>query len=251
MTKNPWFIGKQNFVDLITLLCIPYAGGNASLYRNWQEQLGPRVNVQAVQLPGRATRISDPPHTNISVLVEEISNEMDKILNGRFAVFGHSMGALIAFELARFRRSRSLSQPENLILSGCPSPRCRELSARATHTLEDNDFIEKLREYNGTPPDVLAHAEMMKIMLPTIRADFELVHNYNPLKQPPLDIPITLLAGRSDSLSKEKILPWQEETMHPTKLHMLDGDHFFINDSFSEVMKIVRDELFGRDMPAY
>jgi len=160
-----------------------------------------------------------------------------------FAFFGHSLGALTAFDVARYQQQHQMTMPRKLIVSGCDAPQFRS-PVRNLHELDGEAFIEALAQYNGTPPELLAHKELMSLVAPAIRADFFMAANYEYSTGPRLSIPVTVLAGRDDhDLNLDKIASWQLETSGPCDLHWFDGDHFFLNTSRDDVLALISGNL--------
>src|SRR5437763_15337105 len=173
IARTPWLVSrKPNPRARVRLFCFPYAGGGDSVFRAWQKGLSEAIEVCPVQLPGRGARISEPPFTELSPLVRAAAQALAPHLDKPFAFFGHSMGALICFELARHLRKDGGPQPVHLFVSG----RCGPQTPREPFAgdLPDSEFQEMLRRYNGTPEEVLENRELMELLLPAVRADFAL-----------------------------------------------------------------------------
>jgi medium-chain acyl-[acyl-carrier-protein] hydrolase len=160
-----------------------------------------------------------------------------------FAFFGHSLGALIAFELARYCRLHGLRSPVHLLCSGCEAPQHRSPS-RQYHELDEDGLIDVLKEYRGTPAEALENRELMAVVLPVIRADFELSEKYCYAVSRPLDVPITVLAGKlDDQLAPEQLQGWQKETSKMCRIIWFEGDHFFLNSDQRGVVDCIESEL--------
>ncbi|AUH50743.1 thioesterase [Chromobacterium sp. ATCC 53434] len=227
----------------LRLYCFPYAGGHAGIYTPWQGKLHPDVEICAVQLPGRGARFRDPGFKSLPPLIEELARELP--LDGAvpFAFFGHSMGSLIAFELARRLQTLGRPLPRRLFVSGCDAPQHRQ-APRGLHQLDDAGFIEALRDYQGTPAEILANRELMELLLPSLRDDFQLVESYRYHPGAPLTMPTTVLAGRDDRQRlPEQTEGWQRETTGPSRVHWFDGGHFFIASAREAVLARVNAEL--------
>lgn len=251
MTANPygrWFAPTRPRPDApLRLVCLPYAGGGALIYRTWPDVLPPEVEVVPVQLPGREWRLREPPLDRIDDVVGALLEQWDALGERPFALFGHSMGALIAFELARALRRAGRAGPEHLIVSGHSAPQHADRSDRALRGASDEVFIERLRSLSGTPPEILENRELMELVLPALRADFELCAAYTCAPEPPLDCPITALAGLDDrSVAPERMEGWREQTTGAFSLRMLPGGHFFLNETPDLVLRAVLHALFGR-----
>jgi medium-chain acyl-[acyl-carrier-protein] hydrolase len=209
------------------------------------------VEVCPVQLPGRETRFREPAFTELAPLVEALAGSLRPYLDRPFAFFGHSMGALLAFELARRLQRDHGPQPVRLVVSGCGAPQTRT-SHTAIHALPAAEFREELRRLNGTPAAVLDNDELMDLVLPTLRADFSLCETYAHAAGPPLACPITALGGLGDdTVSRQELDAWREQTTGPFRLRMLPGDHFFLNSARPLLLQALIQDLFeARSGPA-
>lgn len=213
----------------LRLFCLPYAGGSARIYRSWARHLPPFVEVCPVQLPGRDSRIAEPPLSDLSGLVRASGRGLRPYFDRPFAFYGHSMGAVLAFELAHHLREEYGLQPEHLFASGRAAPQ-RGRRERSIYDLPADELLEELRELKGTPPEVLAHPELMSLMLPLLRADFALCDTYAYAERPPLACHITALGGLRDTqVPREHLEAWRELTTGPFSLRMFPGDHFFLH----------------------
>jgi medium-chain acyl-[acyl-carrier-protein] hydrolase len=245
-TKNPWvFMNALDPQARLYLFCFPYAGGTAQTFNSWQAAFPPSTGIQVcpVQYPGRGNRIREPAFTDCRLLVEAFLPHMIPLLDKPFALFGHSMGAIVAFEVARaLRRERGL-QPAHLFVSGRRAPQVppRELP---TYNLPDDEFTEELRRLNGTPPEVLEHAELMQLMLKIIRADFALTETYVYTHEPPLTCPISIFGGLDDAdVLPADLAAWCEHTTGGCSLRTFAGDHFFIQAAEATLLRTMREEL--------
>ncbi len=242
---NPWFpnVRSDSRVQL-RLFCFPYAGGGTNIYRSWAAKLPPQVDVCPAQLPGRGHRIREDGYTNVPALTKALAEGIRPLLNQPFAFFGHSMGAILAFELTRELRRTTNSQPVHLFASGRVAPQVPRLTP-ITYNLPEAEFIERVREMNGTPKEVLEHPELMEMMMPLLRADFEVVETYTYEPDAPLDCPITVLGGLQDlEVPRESLEAWREQTTAAFSLRILQGDHFFVNTAQTFIYRILTDELY-------
>ncbi|MGI4859533.1 MAG: thioesterase II family protein [Janthinobacterium lividum] len=228
----------------VRLICFSYAGGSGSIYLQWQPSLPAGVELVGVQLPGRGSRLKETPLRSMPALVEAISLEIAAMDDGTpFVFFGHSLGALVAFEVARHQQSHGLAMPQKLIVSGCDAPQFRS-PVRNLHELDGEAFVAALAQYNGTPPELLAHKELISLLAPAIRADFYMASHYEYRSGPLLTIPVTVLAGRRDADSNlHQVESWRLETSNHCALHWFDGDHFFINSEKDQVLALLNNEL--------
>ena len=227
----------------LRLFCLPYAGGGAYIYRDWVEHLPAKVEVCPIQLPGRGNRLREAPLTRMTPLVEAIAEAITPMLDKPFAIFGHSMGALIGFELARFLGREHAKAPSHLFVSGRSAPQIRDADKR-TYDLPEPEFIEELRRLNGTPQEVLEHPELMQMMIPILRADFETIQTYEYQAGQPLDCPIVAMGGIQDpDVSRQDLDAWREQTEGPFTLRMFPGGHFLINTARPMLLQAIAKEL--------
>jgi medium-chain acyl-[acyl-carrier-protein] hydrolase len=227
----------------LRLLCFPYAGGAANIFRAWADSLPATVEVCAVQLPGRGGRLLEPPFTDLLLLVRTAAQELLPFLDRPFAFFGHSMGATISYELAQLLRKDYNIEPLHLFASGRCAPQLPD-EQPVTYDLPEPKFLEELRQLNGTPAEVLEHPELIELLLPVLRADFELIqtHVYSP--KPPLDCPITAFGGVEDKeVRREQLDAWREQTRARFSLQMFPGDHFFLHTAQPLLLESVAREL--------
>ena len=231
------------------LFCFPYAGGSAMVFRQWSQLLPPAVEVLPAHLPGRQNRMSERARPRLSSLVEEIADAVRPLLDIPYAFFGHSMGAAVAFELARALREAGAGEPAHLFVSGRRAPHLPSTQA-PTYDLPDAELLEEVRRLEGTPPEVFEHPELMQLMLPLLRADFEAIETYSYTPGPPLTCPVTAFGGLRDTeLSREQLEAWREHTTGRFSLRMLEGGHFFIHDARRPLLDIIAYEL-GRTAQA-
>ncbi|ASS74689.1 putative thioesterase [Tumebacillus algifaecis] len=230
-TTDKWIAHrKQKPNARLRLFCFPYAGGSAAIYRGWQEEFPAEVDVCSVQLPGRESRLMDEPYTRIEPMVKAIVEALKPHMDRPFAFFGHSMGALISFEVAReMRRQKVGLEPVHLFVSGRTAPQ-RKIERDPVHQLPHDQFIERLRTLNGTPEAILQNEELMELLTPVLRADFAVNETYVYQPEDPLRIPIHCYGGISDKdISEANHDAWREQTTEAFKLQMYQGDHFFLN----------------------
>jgi surfactin synthase thioesterase subunit len=242
---NPWLICTPAAHPRMRLFCFAYAGGSAFSYTPWRAALDPSIEICAVQLPGRGARIAEPPIASMPMLLRHLAPAIAQQSPLPFAFFGHSVGALIAFELARYLRLHGIAGPDHLFMSGCHAPQYRSVS-RNLHLLPDDALIEKLRDYNGTAPEVLANRELMDLMLPTIRADFALAETYTYRSGPLLQVPISVFAGKQEeNKAPGQVDGWSKETAARCHVTWFEGGHFFINSAPDAVVAQLNAELAG------
>jgi len=241
-----WFnIPKRSPHARVRLFCFPYAGGGAPIYRNWPRLLPAEIEVCAVNLPGRGGRIKEAPFTDLHEMVSAIAEAIVPHLDLPPAFFGHSMGAMISFELARKLREMRNVRPAHLFVSGRRAPQLPN-DDPITHDLPEPQLLEEVRRLNGTPTEVLEHPELMQLMLPLLRADFSVVDTYEYRPGAPLGCPVTVFGGLQDvEVSRQHLEAWGEQTTAAFSVRMLPGDHFFLNSPSPQalLLRIVSEEL--------
>ncbi|MGO7169637.1 thioesterase II family protein [Rhizobium leguminosarum] len=246
MTISSWLLRRVQRDARIRLFCFPYAAGNPAAYLAWQEVLGPSVEVCAIQFPGRGRRLREANIDRLDPLVHRLAPVISSECNLPFSFFGHSLGALVAFELARFCKRMNIRQPEQIIVSGCEAPSMRTQDD-ALHLLDDEHLIAELREYNGTPAEILDHQEYMALALPSIRADFAIAETYEYRPGVRLDQPLHVLAGVGDRIvPSDRVPQWLNETTRPGSVHWFEGDHFFVDAQRDGVAILVKKLLASR-----
>jgi medium-chain acyl-[acyl-carrier-protein] hydrolase len=243
-SPNGWLANLEpNPQAKLRLFCFPYAGGAAGIYRNWAVNLPSAVEVCPIHLPGRGKRMREPAFTQVQALVKEIAPALRPYADKPFAFFGHSMGGLISFELARQLRRERAPGPAHLFISGRRAPQIPNLDA-PTFDLPEADFLATLRDLKGTPPDALEHPELMQLMMPLLRADFELCETYAYAPEPPLDCPITAYGGLQDGgVTRMYLEAWSQQTTAAFTLRMIPGDHFYLNTAQPLLLRTLSQEL--------
>ncbi len=229
----------------LRLICFPYAGGGAAVFRNWCNAFSSEIEVCAVQPPGREQRLAEKPFTQFRPYIEAMTNALAPSLARPFAFFGHSLGALAAFECARALRSRSADDPIALFVSGCRAPSVPFRDSR-TVNLSDESFLDELRRLNGTPREALEHPELMALLLPMLRADFSVYESYEHQPAAPLDCPVHAFGGVDDArVTQTDLAGWRAETSSCFSLRMFPGDHFFLHPAQRALTAARAHELQG------
>ncbi|GLV53947.1 thioesterase [Dictyobacter sp. S3.2.2.5] len=240
-----FFPQKQQRESQVRLFCFPYAGGGASIYNSWAEELPAQIELCALQLPGRENRFAEPPFTNLNQLVETLLPVLKPYLDVPFAFFGHSMGALTAFELARAIRNAYGWEPEYLFVSGHSAPHVPR-QRKTLHHLPTADFIQEVRKLNGTPEEVLQSEELLELFLPLLRADFELCETYAYQSQAKLSCPIVALGGLQDEdVPRDALEGWCEHTSAHFCRRFFYGDHFFLHRHRQYLTKFIAQKLLN------
>lgn len=244
MMLNSWVsCPRPNPDAALRLFCFPYSGAAAAIYYPWADTLPPAIEVCPVQLPGHGTRLSEPLIPRMAPLVEATALALAPYFDRPFAFFGHSMGALLSFELARYLRRSGQDGPRALFVSGHGAPQLADPNP-PLHQLPEPEFIGKLRELNGTPEDVLRHAELLQLLTPILRADFAACETYVYPQEPPLDCPLSAYGGLGDAyVSREELQAWRAQTNGAFSVRMFPGDHFYLNTARPYLLQALAREL--------
>lgn len=213
----------------IQLICAPYAGGSSSSFRRWSHKLPPDIALYAIELPGRGSRFAQPCLHSVHEVISQLTKEVRPALDQPFALFGHSLGAVIVFELALQIRRLGMSPPVRVIISGQrafdrPSPR------PPIHDLPDQDFLQEIDRYGGTPPGLFEDEELRSMFLPVLRADFTLGETYDHRQSERLEVDICAYGGwEDDEVSLDDIKAWEAYTSGRFRYRMFPGNHFFLH----------------------
>lgn len=228
----------------LRLLCVPYAGVGPSAYRRWSDALPPDIEVGAVHLPGREARLREPALTRLEPLIDVTAEGLRPFLDRPFALFGHSMGALVAFELARRFRVEGWGEPTHLFVSGRRAPHLPPRHPEIAH-LPDAEFVEEIRRrYNGIPDEVLRHPDLLALLLPGLRADLTLIEAYVHRPDRALRCPVSVCGGITDpEATQADLAGWREHAEGAFSLQMFPGGHFFVQSAHEELVQSVRAAL--------
>lgn len=243
-TIHSWVTSPQpNPQACLRLFCFPYAGGSSVIFRTWSHSLPTTVELCPIELPGRGTQMKLPAFTQLQPLVQALAPVLLPHLNKPFAFFGHSMGALVCFELARLLRKEYGIVPIHLFVSARLAPQIPNLKP-PVHVLPDFEFKEELRRLNGTPEAVLQNAELMELLVPILRADFAVLETYVYSAETPLNCPITAYGGLEDQeVSYDELEAWQNQTNAVFSLEMFTGNHFFLHSGQSLLLQSLAQKI--------
>lgn len=231
VAPDRWFVRHQHNPDAaVRLFCFSYAGGGASAFRGWPAALSAAVEVWSVQLPGRESRIGEPPYRRIAPLIGALKDAIGPHLDEPFVFFGHSMGALVAFELARELRRSSIPGPARLFLGAFRAPHLPSPHVKIYHW--PDEVLKVVLRADGTPARVLQDDELMRAMLPTLRADLEVCDTYEYVPEAPLDCPFSVFGGGDDRrVPATDLERWRIHTTSTCSVTILPGSHLFLQSA--------------------
>jgi medium-chain acyl-[acyl-carrier-protein] hydrolase len=221
------------------LVCIPYAGGSAAAYHGWLPLLPADVELVVAQLPGRGLRAREAPVTSLAVLVDALEQALTALPPLPFVLFGHSMGAGVAFELTRALRRRRRPEPAHLFVSAAAAPQLPRAD-RPRHDLPEPELLTELQRFGGTPDVLLRDPELLALVLPALRADFAVLETHRYRSERPLELPITALAGTADAcVAPASVEAWRVQTTGRFDLQRIDDGHFFVHTKRERVVQSV------------
>lgn len=237
---SQWIVkwGPERVEPELRLFCFPYAGGGAAAFRLWPRLLPEWVEVCAIQPPGRGNRIRERPMSDLMGLVEAAGCEMSNLLDRPFAVFGHSMGAIVASEVCRKLEQSGGPVPLQLFVSARRPPRIPDPNP-PLRQLSDADFIAEVnRRYDAVPAEIMAEPDVLALLLPGLRADIEALETHRSPDAAPMRTPIMALGGESDFLTpRSHLTAWRDETSGSWELRLFPGGHFYIDSMRREVVQ--------------
>jgi medium-chain acyl-[acyl-carrier-protein] hydrolase len=237
---NPWLpFRKPHPGAKLRLFCLPFAGGSAAAFHGWSTALPAEVELCAVQLPGRERRFLEPAFRQMPPLLDALEPALAPLLDRPFVFFGYSMGTRIALALTQRWQARGAPLPLGLVMAAAGTP---HFSRPSREELDDARFIELLRSYEGTPPEVFAHRELLEMVLPTLRADFALADAVLPSS--PVSCPLSAWSGTEDPhVPPEKLERWRELTSGEFRTRLFPGKHFFLRTARDALLASLTEEL--------
>ncbi|NUI24484.1 MULTISPECIES: thioesterase II family protein [Bacillus amyloliquefaciens group] len=228
----------------IKLFCIPHAGGLSSIYSEWSNSVGPEIELIPVELAGRGSRFSENPYKTINQAIDDITELiLRKCDNKCYAIYGHSMGAYISYEVILKLMKITDNLPQHLFVSGKGAPYLTKETFISG--LPDKQVIQWLNKLGGIPKELIENYELMKLFLPVIRNDYKLIESYNHnIKKKLSNVTLTVLTGKFDeSITIGEVEGWKEYSEKEVDVYQISGGHFFINESVTEVISIIKDKL--------
>ena len=245
MTDTPWIkCRKPDPNARVRLFCLAHAGGGASTFRTWSDDLPAGIEVRAIQLPGREDRVMEEPFQSAHFAAEAVADVIGGDLDRPWAVFGHSMGSLVGFELVRELRRRGAPDPVAVLASGHRGPHL-PLTYEPFHELPDDAFVDEMnRRYDSVPAAARESAELMELLLPGLRADIAVCDTYAYQEEEPLPSPLVAYGGESDDqVSRDDLEAWSRHTASAFELKLFPGDHFYLQPAQRELLADIAQRL--------
>lgn len=249
LRHDPWAVPLKPRPDpQVRLFCFPHAGAGASLFRSWPDLLPADIEVHGVQLPGRPGRLNEPLCRRIEAITVAVAEVVTKFSNVRFAFFGHSLGALISFEVARELRRRSVMGPAHLFVSSHAAPSLKP-RLRLLHALGDDALLAALASHIGMFDTALANPDLRELLLPVVRADLALSETYGYSIEPPLNCSISAYGGSRDwQVRPYELAAWRSETSRSFEVRLFRGGHFYLSQHPEPLVGAVKDRLSANDV---
>jgi len=240
-----WVVPAARQAPRLRLFCFPYAGGSATAYHRFGQALPADVEMVSLQVPGRGFRMREPAICELGALLAAVEAAIAPRLDRPYALFGHSLGALVAFEIARRLRRSGRPAPVHLFASASPAPQATH-ALRVSTDLAAPEFWAGVHELYGTPAQVLADPELLNLVVPPLKIDVQLIASYRYLTEPPLATPITALIGNRDPMvDRAAAEEWRVETTAGFAVHEVPGPHLYLQDAPAELIGVVRAALAG------
>lgn len=245
---RPWIrrLSRTDPPGGIRLFCFPYAGGGAATFGEWPKLLPPEVDVYVMQPPGREDRLFERPVDNLQETLDAVVPELLSQVDGPFALFGHSLGAIVCWETARVLRDEHGVEPARLFLSGCRALPLVHDGRRDLYTLPDDELTEELRRMKGTPEEVLQNSDFMQLLLPAVRADYAMLARYSFIPGTSPKSPVTVFGGNADpAVDMAQLRAWSDLVDEKPDVQVLPGGHFFLHTSRKLLLKEIAARLLG------
>ncbi len=240
---NWFFCNKPKHHASMRLFCFPFSGGGASIFRSWSDAMGENIEVRAVQLPGRESRFMEQRETDLSLLVSNIVDALQDYLDKPFAVFGYSLGALLAFEVSRELRRRNLAMPAHVFVAALGAPQTPPVHPPIAG-LDDENFLQQIEYYYQPQGEAWENLELREFLLPVLRDDIALSENYVYTDEEPISSPIDAFAGDLDlGAPPDLVQCWSDQTTDKMTYQSFPGSHFFIDTALSAIQQSVLKSL--------
>lgn len=228
--------------EKITIFFLPFAGGSKYSYNQFKQLAPSWMKVLPLDLPGRGSRFQEELLSNVDDVVDDLFRQIKDYTNEPYAIYGHSMGATLAYLVTRRVIEEGHNAPLHLFLTGSSGPASgRKRKVRST--LPKQEFIEEVQTMGGSPDEVLKDASLMEFFEPILRSDFKVLESYKHTPKTPLNIPITIIIGADEEITEEEGRAWQKETAKPIDFRVMPGNHFFILDAYKDILYLISSKL--------
>ena len=245
--STPWLTAPTSARGELHLFVLPYAGGSATSFRRWGAALPDFVDFRPVHLPGRERRIFEPPIDAMAPMIAAMAPALAATIDRPYVLFGHSMGSIMAWELAAALIGLGLAAPAALIVSGHGGPTIPRTFHRISHLPEDA-FLHAVAGLGGLPPEIREHRELLDLILPVLRADFRLCENYKWRPRPPLPVMVAAFGGSDDPIAgTEELNSWRDVATGGLSIYRFEGDHFFLESARVPVLACLNQILLTLD----
>lgn len=230
-------------MEKIKLFCIPHAGGSAAAYLKLKDYISEEIELYPVELAGRGRRYKEKFYESIDEAVKDIYINIKKNIDSRYAILGHSMGSLIAFELAHYIAALNEKLPIHIFFSGRKAPNI-SYDNNSIHKMSDIQLEQQIKKFSGTPKDVFENKQILKTFLPILRADFKICEEYiYKMKNSKLNVNISVLNGDMDDIKIPHIAAWKQHTSKKCNIYFFRGGHFYINENLKYIGEIINKNL--------
>ena len=229
----------------ITLFCFPYAGGNIYSYREMTKNAPKEIKIIPFEYPGRLTRQNESLLFDIYDIMADCITQLRSHLRTPYALYGHSMGSIVAWLVTQQAIKQGLPPPEHLFVSGRAGPSSLNKEDKK-HDLPRQDFFDSIREIGGCPKEIFEDEALLDLIESHLRADFKAIEEFEYRTAPPLNIPISAFVGKDEDITMEEAYKWKDETQSEFHLYHFEGNHFFISSKGREMMKIIYSELLRK-----
>jgi surfactin synthase thioesterase subunit len=229
----------------IKLFCLPYAGGSAAIFNKWKQFVNPAIELVPIELAGRGKRIKEALYKDVNEVVEDVFQVIkEKIDHSHYALLGHSMGAMISYELAQRIADSDLPSPLHVFFSGRKAPHVKRADEKFFHLMNDDEFKLEVIRLGGTPPEFFEHPELLELFLPFLKNDFKIAEaemHFTEIR--PLDCNITVFLGKDEDLTAEECHGWKLHTKQLCSIYYFEGGHFFLHSETEGLVKIINSTL--------
>ncbi|WP_245700161.1 thioesterase II family protein [Paenibacillus glacialis] len=236
------YLRKAPTINRIPLLCLPYAGGSAQIYKKWSKGIDPSISLIPVEMAGRGSRMREQLYEDIHEAAKDLLRLVREYTCDQYAIFGHSMGSMLAYELIHLIHAEGLPLPMVTFMSGRDAPHCADVD-RTTYQLPDEAFIDEVQSLGGTPLELFQDKDLRNLFMPILRADFKLVGTYEHIPKEPLPLKLIILNGIEDTSLRGDVEEWKSHTTQTCDIIHFEGSHFFIHEQEHEVVSLINDRL--------